>query len=77
MKKNYISYYKFFYVNQFLYDFKKKLIYDFECSRCKVNRENKTFRKKIFTDENNNEYCKIDLDDSMGKDYYEIYSNKK
>ena len=50
---------------------------DFECSRCKVNRENKTFRKKIFTDENNNEYCKIDLDDSMGKDYYEIYSNKK
>ena len=50
---------------------------DFLCHYCKTRREDKTFRKKIFTDDNNIEYCKIDLDDSRSKDYYRIYANKK
>ncbi len=50
---------------------------DFECHYCKTKREDKTFRKKIFTDDNNIEYCKIDLDDCRSKDYYKIYANRK
>jgi len=51
---------------------------DLECDRCRRRREDKTFRKKIFIDKNDGiEYCKIDLDDGMGRDYWRIYANKK
>jgi len=48
--------------------------FDYECQRCKIKREDKTFRKKIFIYDNKNEYCKIDLDDHR-KDHYMIKSN--
>ena len=50
---------------------------DFECYGCQLKREDKTFRKKIFTDDNGIEYCNIDIGDHRGKNYYKIYSNDK
>jgi hypothetical protein len=47
---------------------------DVECGSCKIKREDKTFKKKIFIDKNKNEYCKIDMNDHRG-DHYMIKSN--
>jgi hypothetical protein len=50
---------------------------DFECENCRRKKENKTFKKNIFIGDDNIEYCKIDLDNNMGKDHFRIFANMK